>query len=1048
MRIENLHIDGFGHFFNCDIGPFDNRITVIHGANEAGKSTLLSFVRTMLFGFPARNRDQFYPPLAGGQHGGRITVIGKGGVRYIIERAAGVRGGSIRVTIEGGEVLEDEAPLQRLLGHASKEMFEAVFAFGLGELQNLDTLNKSEVSARIYSAGMGAANLPAALNDLSRERDKIFKSGGSNQPVAEALNELQEIETKLDQARGDAAEYGRLAKRREDIGTDIEAATERVGALSARQKKLELLQQAWEDWVKLGELKQRSSELPALEGFPENAIGRLDGEEGRLRDARDELAEARQQLEAAEAAAKAPIADEAILDDAEDIERIRRGRNSFDDAVRDLPKVEAQLRSQENALALGLKDLGPDWDEARLESFDISVPVRDEVEQWRKQLEEVEQALREANTEVARADREAREAAEAAEEARAAFEQSPKPDLDAAAIEQQRVALRASRSRLGDYLRAKDRREDLQYQAAQTGETSAAVGDRRQRVVALLAGVAALAAIVLGLLTGGPAAALGIGMGVVLLAMAAFLFFSGNASLATFAGANRGGLQRRLEEATEREARARETLEGAASMLVDGVPDSDRLDAVEAQLNRILALLVAWGAAQERLATARKEEEQRERRASEARATLEGAQQKLEAARSGWRTWLMGRALPETLTPNTVRDLFAKVETLSLQAGEVARLRGRVTTIDEGITNYRSRVQPLAKKHSVSLASDQLGAVASAADKLIERFDAAGKAADRREQAKQSVDEARQRLELQEGRVDEAQGRLGELLQKGGTDDPEAFRVASAEQVQRREFERELRECETRLKQLSGPGDKYGVLLKALTASSPDSIQVELDQIKPEREEAQTQQAKLLEERGSVDTELKRLTSEKITSELRAKRAVLVEELRSHAREWSTLTLARMLLERARAKYEQEHQPEVIKNAQAFFRMVTGGRYQGLTAPLGTQTVSVIKRDGTEKREPLSRGTQEQLYLALRFGLIRQFGEKETCLPVVVDEVLVNFDPARARHAAEAFAQLASTNQVFVFTCHPSTVDLFTSVEPEAQVIDIDALASLGISAS
>ena len=144
-----------------------------------------------------------------------MTVIGEGGVRYIVERAAGVRGGSIRVTVEGGEVIEDEAPLQRLLGHASKQMFEAVFAFGLGELQNLDTLNKSEVSARIYSAGMGAANLPAALNDLSRERDKIFKSGGSNQPVAEALNELQEIETKLDQARGDAAEYGRLAKRRE-----------------------------------------------------------------------------------------------------------------------------------------------------------------------------------------------------------------------------------------------------------------------------------------------------------------------------------------------------------------------------------------------------------------------------------------------------------------------------------------------------------------------------------------------------------------------------------------------------------------------------------------------------------------------------------------------------------------------------------------------------------------------------------------------------------------------------------------------------------------
>jgi uncharacterized protein YhaN len=331
---------------------------------------------------------------------------------------------------------------------------------------------------------------------------------------------------------------------------------------------------------------------------------------------------------------------------------------------------------------------------------------------------------------------------------------------------------------------------------------------------------------------------------------------------------------------------------------------------------------------------------------------------------------------------------------------------------------------------------------------LIERFDAVRKAADLREQEKQAFEAARQRRELRQKRADEARKKLDNLLKAGGANDAETFRQRARQHIDRQEAERERRSCQTRLKQLRGPGDLFDRFLEELAASSPESSQVELDRIKPELEEAQEWQAKLREERGSVDTDLRRLTSEETTSELRAKRAVLVEELRSHAREWSTLTLARMLLKRARAKYEQEHQPEVIKNAQAFFRMVTGGRYQGLTAPLGTQTVSVIKRDGTEKREPLSRGTQEQLYLALRFGLIRQFGEKETCLPVVVDEVLVNFDPVRARHAAEAFVELSRTNQVLVFTCHPSTVELFTSVEPEAQVIDIDALASAGISAS
>ena len=43
----------------------------------------------------------------------------------------------------------------------------------------------------------------------------------------------------------------------------------------------------------------------------------------------------------------------------------------------------------------------------------------------------------------------------------------------------------------------------------------------------------------------------------------------------------------------------------------------------------------------------------------------------------------------------------------------------------------------------------------------------------------------------------------------------------------------------------------------------------------------------------------------------------------------------------------------------------------------------------------LSRGTAEQLYLALRLGLVDQLGEVGSGLPVLMDDVLVNFSPDR-----------------------------------------------------
>ncbi len=97
MRIEGLYIDGFGHFAQTEFGPFAAPITIFNGANEAGKTTLLAFVRTVLFGFPSRRRDTHYPPLRGGRHGGRVIIVDASGTRYTVERYAGVRGGNLSI---------------------------------------------------------------------------------------------------------------------------------------------------------------------------------------------------------------------------------------------------------------------------------------------------------------------------------------------------------------------------------------------------------------------------------------------------------------------------------------------------------------------------------------------------------------------------------------------------------------------------------------------------------------------------------------------------------------------------------------------------------------------------------------------------------------------------------------------------------------------------------------------------------------------------------------------------------------------------------------
>jgi uncharacterized protein YhaN len=148
--------------------------------------------------------------------------------------------------------------------------------------------------------------------------------------------------------------------------------------------------------------------------------------------------------------------------------------------------------------------------------------------------------------------------------------------------------------------------------------------------------------------------------------------------------------------------------------------------------------------------------------------------------------------------------------------------------------------------------------------------------------------------------------------------------------------------------------------------------------------------------------------------------ATLDERIATHAREYVVFSLAAKLLATTQERYERDRQPAVVQSAEAAFSTMTGGRYTRVTIPLGKESIEVFDASAAAKLPSLlSRGTAEQLYLALRLGLIEQLGEVGAELPVIMDDILVNFSPDRLTPAAAAIADLASRRQVVFFTCHP-----------------------------
>src|SRR5206468_9066774 len=140
VRLEGWSIDGYGVLRDYTVEGLSPGLTVLLGPNEAGKSTLLAFIRGVLFGFPdRRRREPQYAPRGGGAHGGRLFLRGPAGL-HVLERDAGRRGPA-RLTLPDG-TLAGEDELAGLLGGADRALFRSVFAFNLGELQSFESLTE------------------------------------------------------------------------------------------------------------------------------------------------------------------------------------------------------------------------------------------------------------------------------------------------------------------------------------------------------------------------------------------------------------------------------------------------------------------------------------------------------------------------------------------------------------------------------------------------------------------------------------------------------------------------------------------------------------------------------------------------------------------------------------------------------------------------------------------------------------------------------------------------------------------------------------------
>ncbi len=877
MIFREIHIDGFGIFNNFSLTRLKPGVNIILGNNEAGKSTLLKFLRYTLFGYP-KSTEQRMAPLNGGEHRGRIKAILSDKKIVTFERIAGSSGGNINLMYDGRSI-EDQVLWSQLLGNATKDIFENVYAFSLDELTGWGQLSASGVEDKIFSVGLGLRNISISdvEGNIQQQVDEIYTQRGSKQIIPLVIKEINTRKTRIREIQSNLPRYRDLnlnIKQLEEDICSIEAQIKKDGIESDR---LHNYLRCYESFVTIININRELDSLPELHGYPEDGVGRLkelEREEQALNDKIHGLRDGSEEekgIEELEEEIGNISFNSAILEREDKVEYLVTNLEKYRSAITDRMEDDIKTDNLDRSIKQKLKNISAKWTEKDLIDFSDIISHQDRINDFKMKFDEIKDSK--------------------------------------IKIEGQRDAL-------------------------QTTETHLNI-----KIISILVSVI----FIIGSITALYYSLYVLGASLVMISLIIFLF--GRKSLTK--ERSPGNIQHQITELKDRE----------------------------------------------------------------------------EKLKTGYEKYLAELNLQKSLSTDSVFEILRTIGQVNTEINDRDALKRKqeeqripfIEKFEQEVISFQDILAVKEPEDNIELSVNQ----------IISEFNTAKEQSHNKEVLKQKLTGKQKELERTEIKLENIKEKLAELLKSIDAKDREDFKKKYEQDNKVKELAEDRKNAVVNIETVVGL-NKSGEVIEFLKTRNIDDIKKEKNDLDDKIELDELELKNKNTELGEKKNELKRIEGESELAEIMTGLESERQKLHDAYKNWMAGEIAVKLLTDVKSEYEKEKQPEVIKNSNNYFSKITGERYKRINVSLDEKGVTVFDaREASKKIEQLSRGTKEQLLISLRLGFIEEYERKAEPLPVIVDEVLVNFDPNRAKRTAEVFHEFGRNRQILIFTCHPETVKYF-----------------------
>ncbi|WNF24003.1 AAA family ATPase [Mesobacillus jeotgali] len=986
MKLIELHIYGYGKFEDYVIKSLD-QLQIFYGENEAGKSTIMSFIHSILFGFPAKQSAEIrYEPKNNPKYGGKIKAFFPDRGVAVIERVKGKAAGDVTVSLQDGTVGGEEL-LKDLLKRMDKSIFQAIFSFNVHGLQNIHGMKGEELGRYLFSAGtLGTDKLFNTEGLLLKEMEVRFKPSGKRPLLNEKLKELKDIQSSLKNAEQQNDQYSELMSMKEEVSNKISQLEDEIFVLEQSGTKLREYKRN-EKLVLEAAALDRKIQVHNPSFFPEDGLKRLEklDEQHKSIQARKLRIDEKKDQFLKDLERHKPNSD--LLEMETEIQARIENLPLYDQLKQEKRLLESKLEEITEEIDQLNDKLHTDFNEGNIHEINTSIFIKEQADN----VEQTEQRLVNKKLELESSFEEEKKAL-ADLEARA---EAAKEDLLA---EAKRTVLVNNL----DLLENKERiQAELQYvmdqiESAKIKEESEKARRRQQQkkdqTQLLLLGSIFLIVSLWGI-TNGSWFLAGIGIAGLVFLLAARLKSTEKMPME----------DRALSRLLERERALKESLnsqpEGNAYMIKSLLAKDEearlrhrelmiKIEQQHDRFEKVVQQFEAWEA----------DEAQLKRKRSEL---------------------LKQFGLTDLSGPIKVVDAYQLIEKQKQYFRERKRIKESLKSVTGSLSEMENSLKMLAERF---LHNGKLAPVEAAG--LLKRT------------LREAIDQKSRYRELT-GKLDEMEEESlslmkeeevisqekDRLLEQAGTEDEDGFRMKAENASLVKGWKARLEDINHQLL-VSGITDEDRIMI---LTGIPLEEQIEENESKlVKRKRELSAKFDLL---ADVKHKMKVLEEGGIYSELLHKYKQLQHEFTEDAKEWAKFAIARDLLSKTIERYKDERMPRMLAKAESFLSILTDGSYVRIIPQISGSGFLIERNDHVlfEANE-LSQATAEQVYVSIRLALAADHHERYP-FPIIIDDSFVNFDHNRTNRTIRLLREMSNNNQILIFTCHRHLLDYFAENE-------------------